>query len=168
MKITQDQLIEHLVTETSGTTFVTIDISTVPSMRKTDNPFFGKIRKLQTMNGVIGYSYTDAVNRIAEKEGKDIRPSQPRTWGEASSDNIFVNHKDKMYLKIKVESVKNIRYIQTDTNEEIPREQLEKFLPGKSEKSVTQSDLNGEVIERTIAVENIKVIRFNKNEYEVI
>lgn len=168
MKITQDQLIEHLTTETSGTSFITIDIATTPQMRKTDNPFFGKIKKHQTLNGVIGYSYQNAVNRIAEKEDKAPRDIQPRKWGETSSDNIFVSHNNKIYLKIKVESSANIKYIQTDTNQEIPKEQLEKFLPSSGSKSITQIDLTREVIERTIALENIKSIRFNKQEYEVI
>ena len=163
--ITRQEFFEMLNTNVHGTSAITIDVCTIPQMRKTNNPYIG-VKKYQSLNGIIGYSYQKAVNRIAEKEGKESREVQPRAWGETSDNRIFVIHKDKTYLKLKVESSNNLRYIKE--NEEVLIEKLKEFMPEKGNKSTTQQDLDGEVIERTINIENIKAARISGNSYQII
>ena len=143
-----------------GTTAVTISCVTEPKMNKRNNPFYGTVEKRQTMNGIIGFDYEKAVNRLAEKEGAEAREAKPRAWGVLSDDRIWVLHNGGHYLRMKVQSScgEGPKYFIKETGEEISKELLKPWMPERK-KSSTQSDLEGEVIERDITLSNVKVIR---------
>ena len=81
----------------------TITTMTIPEMRKTHNPYFGKIKKVVKDNNVfIGYNYGRSVNRQRVKEGllADFIP-QSRKWGERLFGTPLVFYKDKWYLEVR-------------------------------------------------------------------
>ena len=155
--------IVNLVRSTvKGTTIVSFDSVTEPKMRKTNNPFFGNVLKASKVNGMMGFDYEKAVNRVAEKEGAEAREAKPRAWGKVTEDKLFVEHKGASYLRVMVRSTGKPVYFFKDSGEEITGsvlEEVKSFMP-VSKKSSTQADLEGEVIERTYKIENVKELRF--------
>lgn len=147
-----------------GNTFITVESNTDARLRKTGCPYVG-VRKLAAMNGQIGFDYGDNVNALAAKEGKAERESKPRAWGELTPDRLFVC-KDKggpvTHLRMRVHKCLSRRFIDAAGNEVAP-DAVAPFLPAKN-KSSTQADLDGEVIERDILLENVKVVRMNGQE----
>ena len=95
--ITVPQLAEILAKQNAAT-FVTFTALTEPEMRKTGNPYAGKVRKLSRVNGVIG-DYESAVNRQLAREGNAQLhfTAQPRKWGVHVS-RALVEHKGGFYL----------------------------------------------------------------------
>jgi hypothetical protein len=59
---------------------------TEPEMRKTGNPYAGKVRKLSRVSGFIA-GYENMVNNQLAREGKDqlTFTAKPRKWGEKIS-----------------------------------------------------------------------------------
>ena len=143
-----------------GTTMVTVSCETEPKMNKRGNPFFGLVVKKQTMNGVVGFDYYNAVNRLAEKEGKEVRETKPRAWGVLTADRVFAEHKGNYYLRMKVQSScgEGPKYFIKATGEEVAKDLLKPWMPERK-KSSTQSDLTGEVVERDIALSNVRELK---------
>ena len=51
-------------------------------MNKTNNPYFGKVRKQTKTSALINFDYESSVNRSLQKEGKDADfEAKGRTWG---------------------------------------------------------------------------------------
>jgi hypothetical protein len=91
-----------------GNKILTIKASIVPEMRKTDNPYFGRVVKLVEVNGSCGANYQDSVNRILVKYGYPATfVSGERQWGE-KIDNTFTVNKDgtKEYINLQEQSRK--------------------------------------------------------------
>ena len=166
----QSAMVQFLKDNVRGTAVLSVDIETVPEMRKTGNPFVGNVIKSQRLNGLVGFDYDAGVNRIAEREGKEYREAKPRKWGFLSSDRIFVCYKNDdiaTHLRMKVQKSIDPRYFRIDNGDEISKETLKPFLPVKA-KSSTQADLTGEVIERDITLENVKVLHFRGDVYTIL
>lgn len=51
-----------------GTTFIHLESTTIPTMRKTDNPLFGLVEKNSTTNCIVGFDYTNMVDNARGKE----------------------------------------------------------------------------------------------------
>jgi len=172
--ITQSEMVELIRDSVKGTTFVSIDISTDPRMNKggtrgnARNPYVGKVRKLNTLTGMIGFDYQSSVNRLASKEDKEDRQAKSRSWGTLTSDRLFVKHDGGIHsIQMKVESSGDPRFIITETGETIAKPALEPWLP-KKRKSSTQSDLEGEVVVRDVKIENVKSMRFKGETYTIV
>lgn len=163
-KITQSELIKYLNAYRAAK-IISLDIETVPAMRKTDNPYKENCTKSSSITGIVHFDYENSVNRQLQREGKDFLTfnAQPRKWG--TLDGAWVEHKGKYYLQIKVENSSTPVYY--FNNEEIPVEKLEPFLQ-ESHKSHTQCAIDKEIVVRDIKIENIKKIRMDKEEYEVV
>ena len=162
-------LVSMLAAEVRGTSVLSAEIETEPDMRKTGNPYVGNVVKKQKLNGLVGFDYEAGVNRLAAKEGAEQRDAKPRAWGTLSADRIFVcklNDGVPTHLRMKVEKSIDPRFFDRSTGAEIARETLAPFLPAKR-KSSTQADLQGEVVERDVTLENVKVVFFRGNEYVI-
>lgn len=167
--ITTSEAVRIIQRNVQGTMAVSIDTDTEvdKSMNKTGNPFYGMgIRKLSTLNGLIGFDYQNSVNNQADREGLEHREAKPRKWGILTDDRLFVIHKGKWYLQMKVQSATNVRYQYPDGNP-IDVEVLEGFLKEKT-KSSTQEGIEKEVIVRDITMSNITAMRFKGAEYAII
>lgn len=78
---------------------VDIEISTEPSMRKTNNPYLGRVRKHSAYLGVMfGESYTAEVNRRREAEGKTADFKAKKSSYETVNE-FFVRKGDQLYLQ---------------------------------------------------------------------
>jgi hypothetical protein len=152
-----------------GNAMLSIECETEPNMRKTDNPFHGNVVKRQKLNGMIGFDYEGGVNRLAAKEGKEAREAQPRKWGFLTADRLFVckfNDGNPTHIRMRVMQSIDPRYFSTVDGTEVAKVDLLPFMPVKK-KSSTQADLEGEVIERDITLENVKVLHFNGETYRI-
>lgn len=171
--ITISEAVEMIRDNVKGASFVSIDCSTEPKMNKGGrggtpvNPYHGKIRKLNTLTGCIGFDYESSVNRLATKEDKDEREAKSRKWGQLTSDRLFVTHNGGFYLQMKVESSGTPRYILSDTGGTVHKEVIKDWLP-KPRKSSTQADLEGEVVVRDVKMVNVKSMRFNGETYTIV
>lgn len=156
--------VPHLRETVNGTTAVTVLLETnldaKGKMRTTNNPFAGMgITKRETLNGIIGYSYANSVNRLASKEGKEEREVKPHPWGDMDAQRLFRIHRKtgEPYLSMKVQKQTVIGYFAPDGTE-FPANVIEPFIPVPN-KSSTQEDLDGEVIAKDFSLHNIREIK---------
>ena len=89
MKIDTNSL-ANLLRGLRAATIVGLYARTVPAMRKTHNPYFGRIVKLCRLTAVIGASYGSAVNRRRVKEAAQdtLFTASFTMWGTSSSGRI--------------------------------------------------------------------------------
>ena len=161
--------IKNLISEgTKGATFaiLTTETESKSFMNKgrgaNANPFFGKVVKRSFLNICLGFDYHNGVNNLAKKEGKEERETKPRSWGVITEDKIFVEHKGEFYLRTRVMGTMQAPvFIDSTTGEEVEKEVLAPWLKESSPKSSTQSDLEGEVVERDYNVSGIRTLKTN-------
>jgi hypothetical protein len=67
--ISVNSLVEIFL-RTFGATPVTFIAATTPNMRKTGNPYSGRVTKVARINGMVNFQYDAGVIRRLEKEGK--------------------------------------------------------------------------------------------------
>ena len=153
-----------------GTQAVTVDLDSPMDgkgkMRTTGNPFAGRgIVKRETLNGMIGYIYDNAINRLANKEGKEQRDAKRHPWGDMDEKHLFRIHRNngKPYLSMMVKNTEVHGFFAPDGTQ-IDENEIRQFIPEKT-KSSSQADLDGEVIARDYGMENITAIRAFGNEY---
>jgi hypothetical protein len=170
--VTKAEMIETVRANVKGTSMVTVDLDSPMDgkgkMRTTGNPFAGMgIVKRETLNGTIGYIYANAVNRIADKEGKEDREAKQHPWGDMDEKHLFRIHRKTgaHYLSMQVKGVKVHGFFAPDGSE-VPADQIRPFIPEKV-KSSTQADLDGEVIARDYGMDNVTVIRAFGEEYAI-
>jgi hypothetical protein len=163
--VTEQDLLDVLNEGVKGNTFVTISTDTEPAMRKTDNPYYGHVRKLTTLNGMIGFDYPANVNKLAMLEGKAERDSKPRSWGVISPCKRFIFHKGAVYLRFRSEKCLETPVYMVD-GQEIDKDLLTPFLTVKT-KSSTQVDLTGEIVVRDFSLASINTITFRNVKYLV-
>jgi hypothetical protein len=145
-----------------GTTIVTVDLDSPMDgkMKTTGNPFVGRgIVKRETLNGTIGYIYANAVNRIADKEGKEERQAKPHLWGDMDEKHLFRIHRKTgaRYLSMQVKNV-TVHGFYAPDGTQINDNEIQQFIPKKT-KSSTQADLEGEVIAKDYGMDNITKIK---------
>ena len=173
MKMTVAGFMEMMRANVRGTSAVTVDLDSdmdgKGKMRLTGNPYAGQgVVKRETLNGLVGYDYGAAVNRLADKEGKDERDAKPHPWGDMDASRLFRIHRKtgEPYLTMKVQSVVVHGFFMPDGTE-VPAENIRPFIHAKF-KSSTQADLDGEVIARDYKLANIRKIRAFGVEVELI
>lgn len=165
-KVTTPEIVNIIQRTVKGTMAVSVDAVTEPDMRKTGNPYYGRVMKHCTMNGLIGFDYENAVNNQAKREGLDAeREAHPRKWGELTPDRLFVTHKGAYYLQMKVQTASDPVYFMD--GKEIAVDILKPFMPVKKASS-TQAGLEKEIIVRDVKLENVKGMRFNGADYEIL
>jgi hypothetical protein len=170
--VTQNEMIETIRNNVHGASMVTVELDSPMDgkgkMRKTGNPFFGMgIVKRETLNGTIGYIYANAVNRIANKEGKERREAQQHPWGDMDEKHLFRVHRKtgSHYLSMQVKNA-TVHGFFTPDGKQIPDDEIRPFIPEKT-RSWTQSDLEAEVIARDYGIDNIKSIRAFGEDYRI-
>lgn len=173
MKMTIPQVVALMQQNVQGAQAVTVDLDSdmdgKGKMRLTGNPFKGQgIVKRMTLNGMIGYIYANAVNRIAAKEGKEEREAKPHAWGDMDEKHLFRIHRKtgEPYLSMMVRKTDVHGYFRPDGTQ-VENAKIEPFIPEKSVSS-TQADLETEVIARDFALRNIKAIRCMGMNIEII
>jgi len=170
--VSQQDVVGLIRAQVSGTSMVTVDLDSPMDgkgkMRKTGNPFIGKgIVKRETLNGTIGYNYGNAINRIADKEGKEEREAKRHPWGDMDKKRLFRIHRrtGKHYLSMQVKNVTVHGFFLPDGTE-VNEEQIRAFIPQKT-KSSSQIDLDKEVIARDYGMDNVRAIKAFGHIYEI-
>lgn len=118
--------------ESRGTTMVTLSAMTDAKARKTDNPY-GPVRKLNHINGTIGYSFANAVLKA-----HGVYEPQPRAWGYRwEGSRSIVEHNGALYLSLLVRrSITHPLYYIKDgeLTKTVPAAQVAHLLPIKHER----------------------------------
>ena len=152
---------------------------TVPAMKKTGNPYFGRLIKRAHVNGVIGWWYAAAVNRQRDRERlatvppiPDATPrpessrgalfpssliphpssfrAMPRTWGTRIPGTPLVAYKQHLYLEVKVQSVRAAYFLPNGT-EVLPSN----VAPWLLKRRPSRQQLQKEVILRDYRLDHI-------------
>ena len=150
---------------------VTIVSRTAPAMRKTDNPYLGRLFKVSKVSGTINWQYAGEVNRQREREGGfeivDGQPvvatvdefkSHPRQWGQRIENSPFVEHKGQHYLELKVSESNGHEY-RDENNEAITGEKLahaKSFFPNRSESS--RQNVQNKIVLRDYRIDRVEAI----------
>ncbi len=118
-----------------GSQFVSIIANTEPRMRKTNNPYIGRVRKIARVNGIVNFHYDEGVLRRLEKEGKsaeDFRKGE--SWHEPvvtenGSLTPFCRHKTsgELYLRLMLNNLTS-EYIDVVNNHTVDEKDIAPFL----------------------------------------
>jgi hypothetical protein len=159
------------------TVLATVRTVTVPEMRKTNNPFCGKVVKVQDLSASVGsWNYQRAVNNRRQKEWQkallsDETTPQPaefvseaRKWGTRVPNTPFVEHKGQLYVELSVHKCLRQVYLD-DQGNPVSKELLEPYLPKKKEGE--RQELDNPIILRDVKVENIVSVTYGGQTAEV-
>jgi len=171
MEITSQDFINMVAAMVKGVSFVTFESVTTPKLRK-GNPWGGSVTKVSHVNATIGYSYENAVNRqrVREDAPADFEAA-PRAWGQLKVINgkpspYFVEHKGTDYFRVKIERVLTSPVYLDANNQVIPNEVVKPWLYASG--SSSRQNVENEIIHREYKMENIRNIRINKEEYQLV
>jgi len=170
-EITVEAFIRMVAEMVKGVSFVTFESMTIPKLRK-GNPWGGQVTKVSHVNATIGYSYENAVNRqrVREDAPADFEAA-PRAWGQwmmidGKPSPYFVEHKGNHYFRVKVERVLTSPVYRDANGQVIPNEAVSPWLYASSHSA--RQDVDKEIIHREYGMDNIRNIRINKEEYELV
>lgn len=169
MQISRLKLEKLLASQTSNkTTIVTFAAKTIPPMRKTKNPYLGRVYKIARVNGIIGiWSYTNSVNLQRSREDKESNfEAITRTWGARIPRTPFVAHKEKLYLETKVQKSSSVLYLDGKIATKKQLTHINKFLQKKEGESRRQQ-VDKEIVLRDYDLNNITHLQLNGEVYEI-
>lgn len=158
----------------AGSKGMTIEMCAEPKMRKTNNPFIGRVIKHTTfIHPYLGCKYESMVNRQGARQGIDDTFKADSIKWATNLNAYFIEHngtKD-MYLKVGVCSDTIVKSSYTidgreATAEEV--EQIQSFMQssGDSQKQLAYGiEADKQVKWRTINMENIISIRQGSRTY---
>jgi hypothetical protein len=136
--VTVQELAEILKKHCKGATFASAIIDTEPKMRKTDNPYYGRVRKINRISGILNFNYDEGVRRRLEKEGKN--PDEfvgGSSWHKpVTVDGKFTplaahkDNPDQLYLRVAVQHTDKPEYF--FDGKPIDKKQIESFIPERS------------------------------------
>lgn len=140
---------------------VDVEIATEPKMKKTDNPYLGRVKKHTAYIGVdFGANYTEEVNKRRLEEGKAADFQAKKSPYEYVNE-YFVRKGDQLYLQILMQKdvkVKSLYEVdeRPATEEEVKEIGTFMYSHGKA----TNQGLNDEnVVEmRVVKIENIVAV----------
>lgn len=156
-----------LLNERKGSTFITIVTKTIPKLKKTGNPLYGKVEKIARRNLVVGVDYTNAVNNRREKESKEPDfEAAPLQWGK-HYNNYLIEHNGKYYLKCRPKDCGSLEefFRNTESREIIPPNQVEPFLPTRSQ---SRQGVDKVVPWVTIDLANILNLSMSGDNFELV
>lgn len=170
-----ESTIQAILGEIKGATAIGVTIRTIPSMRKTGNPFMEDgVFKTGDIAGILGGRYDNAINNQSGREDGtlDFVP-QTAKWFEYIEGSKVIGHNrnkphETYYFAIKVQSAGEQVY--TDGLGEVIEgarlEELKSFFPAKKAPA-TQDHIEKKVIWRTIKLSSIVEMRINGETYVV-
>jgi hypothetical protein len=156
----------NMVVETNGARFASIVSTTDARVKKTSNdgtetnPNFKDTIKTSKALVILNHNYTNSVNNQRNREGDDTQfVAHPRTWGTRISGTSFVEHKDTLYLELKVESSLGYEYFNKTTGEHLDKDEVHSFITPRKESGRQQ--VANPVIIRDYKVSNLDYITMN-------
>ena len=157
----------NMVVETNGARFASIVSTTDARVKKTSNdgsttnPNFKDTIKTSKALVIINHNYTNSVNnqRNREEDNATVFVAHPRAWGSRINGTSFVEHKDTLYLELKVESSLGYEYFNKTTGEHLDKDEVHSFITPRKESGRQQVD--NPVIIRDYKVSNLDYITMN-------
>lgn len=168
LTINQIQL-RMLLMNVSKPKFTNIVSETIPSMNKTDNPYYEEVKKVSKGNYFIGGTYEDMVNTRMFKEG--LQPtfeSMECSLGdkvEGSKCLQFNEKLDRYYLQYFIFPTSNIKSEFKFKGNSIEKHLFESYLVKKSKTSRQPQD-NKHIVQ-SFKLESIKEITLDGIHYIV-
>lgn len=158
VNVTSDELTEVLKTIKKGT-FGYLHMVTTPKMRKTDNPYFGRITKVTKGNVYIGGNYEKRVQN--ETENPDF-VSQKNNVGDHLSECVLFNENTKKhYMTYEwFEEVTPKSVYMLDETDEVEKNLFSDFM------NTYVPNKNG-VNYQSVTIGNIRELHINKVHYIV-
>lgn len=160
----------NVIESIRGVSFASIHSVTWLDMRKTGNPFAGRVLKVSKFLAIVGnWNYAKSLENQAIRENVETEfEIKPRKWGFRLSDSGIVEHKGKLYLECKIEKSFGSRIVfdngQYISNRDI--ETIRSFMPIRKESS-TQDAIEKKVILRDYAFDSIRKIKLNGITYRI-
>lgn len=133
MKKVNISALVSMMSNLKGATICTLVTYTEPKMRKTNNPYFGRVMKVSKCQYQFGYDYENAVNNRLKAQG--LTPTfktSERKWGEWVVVNKVAVHKDELYLRFyTMENAKPTTAYLVDNRLATPEEvaEIKTFIP---------------------------------------
>lgn len=178
-KQAQLSALELIFAQVNGASFISIDTTTVPVVRKTLtearganavlNPHYGRVLKHGVGHNVMVFqnkktnAYENMVERRLIQEGKDPTAFElsPRSWGQRVAGTPFVEHNEQLYLEV-IFLKPGLTFYSLDgvrTDESV--------LQGVKldHEEAAQGGLDNKVIIRTFAFQSIKKIKIDGQTY---
>ena len=147
---------------------VVLTTKTEPRMRKTNNPYFGRVQKVSRLaNVAIGYNYENVVNNRLEREGKeaDFESQKPngKSWVKGYENLFLVSDKDSEQFYLRTTMRKNTKptsFYLVDNRIATAQEEAEikTFIQSSSKPTNQGLDDGDEVIVRDFKTENVIAI----------
>ena len=126
--------------------FITIVADTVPTMRKTNNPYFGYIVKRSVTQSTASPDFKTVLANKIKKDDLPEREVKERKWGKRLQNTPFVVHvkkgesEVKLYLEMYVINSLGYVYFDTRTGEIVPKSVVNAFLPTRQKSEVIWRD----------------------------
>jgi hypothetical protein len=178
MEISVIQLFD-LLSARRGAQIVTMVARTQPVLRggKKSPLANWKVEKLAKVNGIVNWSYENAVNNQRMREGTPVDEnnvvenfkSHPRSWGERINKTAFVSHVPKntnekrVYIEFKHQNSLEYRYY--IDGKEADFAQVEPYLVGNTESS--RQEVTKKVILRDYRLSSIELITLGGQQFEI-
>lgn len=161
----------NVIESIRGVSFASIQSVTRLDMRKTGNPFAGRVLKVSKFLAIVGnWSYKNSlINQANREEIETEFEIKPRKWGHRLSDSGIVLHNGKLYLECKIEKSLSSRIV-FDNGQYIPQSDIEiirSFIPIRKESS-TQDAIEKKIILRDYAFDSIRKIKLNGITYRIV
>lgn len=170
MKLTKDQLVATL-SAVKGTTFATLETVTDPDMRKTGNPYVGRVKKHTRINCTFGANYENAVNRQGEREGLENAgefEALKLPYGNWLVPHKLIEHKGAVQVRVMCNPHMKPDVSYTLDGQPMDVSVIKPFMPEKKA-SARQEEfgIEREVVPRNYKLESIKAITVNGTRYEI-
>lgn len=140
---------------------IDIEVATEPKMRKTGNPYMGRVKKHTGYIGVdFGASYTEEVNKRRMEEGK-AADFQAKKSPYEEVNEFFVRKGEQIYLRMLLKKSNAKRVIwevdgRPATEAEV--EDIKGFLQGGGSAKNQGLESGNEVEMRVVKIENIVAV----------
>ena len=159
---------EQLTNIIKNNDLVDIEVATEPKMNKTNNPYYGRVKKHTAYLGVdFGKSYTKEVNRRRAEEGKTADFQAKKSPYERVND-YFVRKGEQIYLQMLLKKDNKTKCIYEVDNRPATEEEItaiKGFMPSKSKATNQGLNEGNEVQMRVIKIENIVAIGNSEKTY---
>lgn len=167
LNITKQELITLLST-IDKPTFTNIVMETEVRMKKTNNPYYGKVIKRSKCNYSLGINYENRVNNNEKKEGLEGNFETEKPSGKTHiSKCLLVSDKDNSVHYVMLERFNEIKPINEYICEgnQIEKQLFEGYMTQVYES--TKQEQERKVMVITPKIENIKEISLNGNHYTI-
>jgi hypothetical protein len=177
--VTAKKMVDTLLQqETKGANFVQVFSQTIPSMRKTNNPYHSKVTKIKESNCQVNWFYENAVNNQRTRENvlANFEPS-PRKWGShidnpynGKSSKTIIDHTKKdgeynQYIQMRTLKTVSVRYVWSDTEIDLTAEEVTELKTFFPPYRPSKQGIEKEVIVNDYKMSSIVMLKMDKTLY---